>query len=379
MLKKIDKKIWRLIGIIVGIIILLVLIALLINLMGKERLDYTGIENKMVTVSKKYYKDNEMFLPKIDGNSTEVSLDTLVKDGYMKDPSVYMNNNSLSCIGRVTVTKSGDTYGYYPYLNCGGKYETTYLSNKLKKNIVTSSDGLYKLNQYIVLKNGEKKNSEVFVYRGEAVNNHILINDVKWRIVKIDDNGNIVVIYDGKDPNQDLYSVWDDRYNTDKDGNYGKNDYLVSRAKENLEKIYKGNFLSSDLKSKLLSHSACIGKRGDSDTTNNGSIECSKVLKDVYLSLLPVYDYINASLDSNCKKVTDLECSNYNYLNTYSSSWWFITASKAKSHLVYKVSSDGITSSSASNSGRLRMVGVIDAKTIVSGGDGTDENPYIVK
>lgn len=379
MLKKIDMKIWKIIGIVFGIIILLILIALLINLMSKERLDYNGIENKMVEVSKDYYKDNEMFLPKIDGNSTEVSLDTLVKEDYMKDPSIYLNNKNISCIGRVTVTKNGDSYGYYPYLNCGSEYETTYLFNDIKKNVVTSSDGLYKMNQYSVLKSGEKKSAEVFVYRGENVNNYLLINDVKWRIVKIDGNGNIVIIYDGKDPNQDLYSVWDDRYNSDKDGNYGINDYNVSRAKENLRKIYDSMFLPKGLKSKLLSHDVCIGKRKEKDTTNNGSIECSKVVDNQYLSLLPVYDYLNASIDSKCKKINDLECSNYNYLNTYSSSWWFVTASKEKSHLVYKVSSDGATTSSASNSGRLRMVGVIDQKTIVSGGDGSLTDPYIVK
>ena len=97
------------------------------------------------------------------------------------------------------------------------------------------------------------------------------------------------------------------------------------------------------------------------------------------MSLLPVYDYINASLDTNCKKISDQACTNYNYLSTYSSSWWFITASKEKSYLVYKSSSDGIRTSSAYNSGRFRMIAVLDGKTIISGGSGTEDDPYVLK
>ena len=379
MLKRIDKKLLRLIGIVLGIILLLILIALLINLLGKERLDYAGIEAKMLSSAKNYYKDNNIYLPQIDGNSTEVSLETLVKDGYMKDPSNYTNNKNLSCIGRVTVTKNKDDYSYYSYLNCGKDYETTYLANEIKNKVVTSSDGIYKIDEYTVSSNGQKNVAVNYVYRGEHVNNNLLINNKKWRIVKIDGNDNIVIIYNDKDPNQELYGVWDDRYNSDKDAAYGINDYTVSRAKENLEKIYNSGFFGKDIKTKFLSHSVCIGKRSEKDSTNNGSIECSKVLDNQYLSLLPVYDYINASIDSKCKKITDPECLNYNYLSLYSSSWWFATASKEKSYLVYKSSSDKVSTSSAYNSGRYRMVALLDGKTIVSGGNGSETNPYVLR
>lgn len=379
MLKRIDKKLLKLIGIFLGIIILLILIALLINLMSKQRLDYAGIEEKMISSAKDYYKDNNIYLPQIDGNSTEVSLETLVNDEYMKEPATYMNNKNLSCIGRVTVVKNKETYSYYPYLNCGKDYETTYLANEIKDKVVTSSDGVYKLNEYSINNNGQKNITTNYVYRGEHVNNNLLINKQKWRIVKIDGNDNIVIIYDGKDPNQELYGVWDDRYNSDKDAAYGINDYTVSRAKENLERIYNSDFFSKDTKSKFLSHSVCIGKRSEKDSTNNGSIECSKVLDGQYLSLLPVYDYINASIDSKCKRITDQECFNYNYLSVYNSSWWFVTAAKEKSYLVYKSSSDSVSTSSAYNSGRFRMVAYLDSKTIVSGGTGSETNPYILR
>ena len=378
MLKKIDKRLLKPIMIIIGVIVLLILGAVFINLLGKEKLDYTGIENKMIESARLYYKDNSIYLPQTNGNSTEVTLETLVSEEYMKKPEAYMNNKNLSCVGRVTAVKNNDSYNYYPYLNCGKDYETTYLSNEIKKKIVTSSDGVYKINEYTINSKGEKISATNYVYRGEQVNNYLLINKQKWRIVKIDGNGNIVIIYDDKDVNRELYSVWDDRYNSEKDAAYGINDYTVSRAKENLEKIYNSDFFSADIKSKFLSHSVCIGKRSENDSKNDGSIECNKVLSDQYLSLLPIYDYLNSSLDTKCKRLTDPECFNYNYLNTYNNIWWLVTAAKEKTYLVYKVSGQAL-SVSASASARLRMVAVLDGKTIASGGSGTQTDPYVLK
>lgn len=378
MLKKLDKKVWLILGIVGGLIIILLLVALFINIFGKERLDYAGLEQKMVESAKSYYESNNNFLPQIEGNSVDVSLSSLVSDGYMKEPSEYLNDETLSCSGKVTVIKNKSDYGYYPFLDCGDKHKTTYLNDEIKKNVVTSSAGVYEMKQTLVNKHGEKSLSSFYVYKGENVNNYIVFNDFKWRIVKSDSDGNITIIFADKDPDYLLDSVWDDRYNVNTQGTDGINDYNVSRAKENINKIFDSNFFSDDFKSKLIKKDVCIGSRSDSDNVNNGSIECSKVLKDQYFSLLPAYDYINASLDSSCIKLNDPQCSNYNYLNTHSKSWWMITSDRNTTDRVYKVSNN-VSKTMASGDGQLRIVSVLNSKTILSGGTGSFDDPYIIK
>ena len=48
---------------------------------------------------------------------------------------------------------------------------------------------------------------------------------------------------------------------------------------------------------------------------NDGSIEKSSLLEKQYIGLLPLYDYINASIDTNCNSALTESCTNYNYLN----------------------------------------------------------------
>lgn len=378
MLKKIDKKILKIIGITIGIIIILIVGALLINLLLKERYDYRGIEKKMVSASKEYYNSNKTYLPQIEGNTTEVTLETLVSSEYMKNPGEYLGNKDVSCTGRVTVTKLEDNYRYAPYLDCGAKYKTTYLASKLRENIVTTGAGLYAVDQYVGDKEGVKNLVTNHIFKGEILNNYITVDDTMWRIVKVNNDDSIVLIFEGKDPEQLLYDVWDDRYNADRESKDGINNYSVSRAREKLSSIYQGEFLPTELKNRLVKQNLCIGKRKEAVTTNDGSIECSTILAGEYLGLLPAYDYINASLDSNCKSLASQQCSNYNYLLEYDKSWWLLTTDADTTFKGYKAAGE-IVKSTISGDSRLRLVITLDPKTILTSGTGSQEDPYIVK
>lgn len=374
MLKKLDKKLTMFILGIVGFIIFLVLIAILINLISNRKITFDSVETKMIEAAQKYYNANPTSLPQIEGNSTEISLSTLEAEGYMKTVAKYVKDDNLSCTGRVTATKVGTSYAYSPYLNCGQTYATKFLYEELKKDLVTSGDGLYEMSLTSVDSSNVTSIKPFYVYRGDYVNNYISIEGRVWRVVKMDENNNIMIIYNGTD----LESLWDDRFNADKNSATGINDYELSRIRRNIEEIYNGNTFSASFKNKLVRYNACVGKRSSTQEINDGSIECSKVLKGQYFSLLPTYDFMNASLDATCKKLDDQQCSNYNYLASYDRTWTFATGDADTTYKIYKFG-NSISKGSAKNTGKLRLVAYLNKNVIIKSGNGTLATPYIMK
>ena len=102
------------------------------------------------------------------------------------------------------------------------------------------------------------------------------------------------------------------------------------------------------------------------------------VLENQFIGLLQMNDFLNASLDVNCTNTNNPSCSNYNYLSKYKYNWWTITASSANSYRVFRISSNAEVTL-ASSSGYLRPVLYLTDDAIYVSGDGTKENPYIVK
>lgn len=374
MLQKLDKKLKMFILGAIGIIIFLILIAILIHFINNRRITFDAVETKMVEAAQKYYNANATSLPQIEGNSVEVSLSTLEAEGYMKTVAKYVKDDTLSCTGRVTVTKTGESYNYSSYLNCGETYATKFLYEELKKDLVTSGDGLYEMSLTSIDGSGITSTKPFYVYRGDYVDNYIVAEGKVWRVVKLDENNNMMIIYNGTD----LESLWDDRFNADKNSATGINDYELSRIKRNIENIYNGNTFSASFKSKLVKYNACVGKRSITASANDGSIECSKVLKDQYFALLPTYDFMNASLDATCKTLGDQQCSNYNYLASYDRTWAFATGDADTTYKIYKFG-NSISAGSAKNTAKLRLVAYLNKNVTIKSGSGTDTDPYVLK
>ena len=375
-MKSLDDKTKRLIMVFGGFIIFLILIIVIVSIIGNLKgssLSYTEIENKLVEGAKNYYSSNSGALPLNDADQVEISSTLLAEEGYIKELSKYQKDKSVSCTRRVIVTKSGDNYNYSPLLDCGDKYTTTYLYEKLLENVVSKDDGLYKTTEYSD-KTGTKN---VYVYRGDYVDNFIKLDEHLWRIVKINDDFSIMVIEEEFNNETSYRGAWDDRYNKDKNTNNGINDYYKSIIRRNILNYYD-NYFSENLKSKVVLKDICVGLITENTLKGNGKAVCSKTLNTDYASLLTVYDFMNASLDTNCKKTTDYSCSNYNYLTDYDRSFWLLNADSEKSWKGFKYSS-AITSSNLSTTSSARVVINLNKNLIYSGGNGTYENPYIIK
>jgi len=357
-----QKKLVKIMIIGIVLVVALFLIIWIVNLVKGNTLSFDKIEDKMVSAANSYYKDNPDLLPKDDTYKIELTAATLAEKGYMKVLEEYTEEN-VSCTGKVIVLNNNGDYTLEPKLNCGSDYTTESLVEKItsKDNIVTTGDGLYK-------SNGE------YIYRGEKLNNYVSFAGKTWQIIKITENNEIRMIQDDYFEQVD----WDNRYNDDQKTSSGINNYEVSRIKDDLEKIYNGNTFSSENKAKIVPKKLCIGKRKDTDTTKDGSVECSSLTKEYLpLGLLQANEYLAASLDSGCTDLNKKQCTNYNFLSNFDRNFWTITADSDSTANVYHI--DYLPQSlPARTYAVIKLVINVSGEVNYIKGNGSLENPYVI-
>lgn len=366
------KRMLRFMAIIICVVFVLLIILFVASSLsgGKSKTySYSEIENILEKAGKAYFKDHPDYLPEYEDDVVEVDSATLVEAGKMEELSAYPTKDNVVCTGSVKVEYDGDNYLYNPILNCGSKYSTIALYNKILDNteIVTTGDGLY-------AKGGE------YVFRGENVDNYIELDEALWRLVKITANNEFVLIMEDK---VGRTVSWDDRYNEQKGYGIGINNYNVSRIKDYLEAIYTDPnsnanelFLSKKDKSKLVAYNVCIGKRSTTSEDKNNVEECKEVLRSQKVGLLTLSDYMYASVDPNCKSSETKSCGNYNYLVTRYN-WWLATANTANTYSAYKVRNGGsISADAASGFAIARPVIHLNGDVLYKSGKGTEAKPY---
>lgn len=351
-----------------GVFVLAIIIVMLVvSCSGGKSYTFEELESKMVTLAKDYYKINKTNLPKNDNDEVKLSLQTLINDGKIKSTEDITKTKS-SCQGNIKVINHNGYYLYIPELNCGKDYKSQTLLEVLtdEQKIVTSGNGLY-------------KNNTSYVYKGDTLNNYLSFNKNIYRIIGINEDGTIRLIDTTRRDN----TPWDNRYNIEKNNNSGINDYIInninSRVKDAVESIYNDNEkYPEELKSLFKTTSVCTGKRSVQDTSKDGSTECTTRLDKQVFSLLQANEYYLASLDTNCNEKSIEACRNYNYLTSIGTTWT-ITADKDTTFKAFKVTSDGLTLSGASNSSPIKIVANLDSNVLFASGEGTETNPYIIK
>ena len=362
------KKLMRMMLIVVGILVVLLVIILIFSLVTGGNKTYEEIEEDLKNAAMEYYDVQSGLLPQEEGETITVRASTLAEAGYMKPLSELREGES--CSGRVEVTKVGDNIVYTPYLDCGDNYTTKELYEAvLEQGIVASGNGLYDMN-------GEK------VYRGDNVNNYVQLDNALFRIVKVTSDNKLLLILNEMESNMSTY--FDDRYNQDRLSNSGFNDYRISRMYQYLDDLYNNkqdySLLSNNDKEKLSTFNLCIGKRNPADTTNNNSIECTDILENQMIGLLTVSDYMNASLDANCRATTDKSCQNYNYLKLSGTDWWLVTGSSLNSYEVYSVRSSGyLYETNAASYKKVRPTIMLNSNVMIKSGSGSESNPFVLK
>ena len=369
--EKARKKLLKVVGIISGILILIFLLILIVTVIIGRNYTYDKIEQVLKNAAIKYYQVQDVLLPSNEGEKSEVDATTLASDDYKLMKPLSKLKKNVSCTGKVVVEKVNNEYIYTPYLDCGNSYKTEELYKAVtsKNKTVTSGNGLYEMN-------GEH------VFRGEKVNNYVKLSKGLFRIVKITSDNKILLI-----PEFDEYysDVWDDRYNADIGYSSGINLYRPSRMRDMLASIYADklkdfSLLSDNDRQKLTTFSFCIGKRSAEEENNTGAVECADSLDNQMIGLLTASDYINASIDVNCKNTVSKSCQNYNYLKIKNTAWWLGTAPSFDTNDVYYVNENGyLLYSNASSLNIIRPTVMLNNNVMIRSGKGTESDPFILK
>lgn len=359
-LSQMNKK---LIIVVSALIVFFIIFMMIISSLTKDRtMDFPAIEQRLIQGAEKYYEKNPEILPKENGGKTSVSINTLEDGKYIPRLSSMVKGNVI-CNAEVRVSNNNGYYLYVPYLNCGTEYVTKELYKIVigSENIVTIDDGLYKIN-------------DEYVFRGSPENNFVQFSGKMWRIIKVDKDNNIKII-ENTTKNSNM---WDNRYNIDKNNNFGINDFFKSRLEKKLETHFS-EIISENNRGFVVAKPFCIGSREENNTSRNGQAECSVLSDPIPLGLISVNEFLMVSLDANCNGTYSRSCQNYNYLAQADFSWWTMTPFAQSSYQVYYIDGSVVSYANCSNSRRLRSVVYLSDDVVSSGGTGTYLDPYIIK
>ena len=338
------------------ILIMVVLFVLLFIFMAlaSKKVSNDRLLAIMEEASKRYYEKNSSNLP-VNNNTTEVTASTLISEGYMKPFDKLTNNKN--CSGKVVVTNNSGNYIYSPSLKCD-EYITSYLVDKLKSTVVTSGDGLY-------------QDGDINYYKGEYPNNYIKIGDKAYKIMSIDELGNIKIIDPRTTSNE---YAWDNRYSHEMGSYLGINNYEKSRIKELYDLKYNDY---ENIKKYIVKSNWCIEKRNIKDYDIH-TINCSENV-DGYIGMINTLDYTRASLDVNCKDIRGGSCNNYNYLsNLLSSTIWTGVVASDNTYEAFTFSG-GFSHQSCADKYRLLFIFNIDGNSLYVSGNGSKEAPYVLR
>ncbi len=400
---------------ILGVILLVVVVALLYYfLFLLPSLKFQEQESLLEKAGKKYFAQNTYLLPK-EGKIREVRLSLLYEKKYID--SIYAPNTNKLCSGKNSFVKVKNTkgkYEYYTYLECGsyqsstdhegpvitlnGKDSITIARTKTYqeegvKSVRDNQDGLLDVKEVQVdasqvdttkagvyevvytasdsLDNKTVKVRKVKVveklattienatdkkgyYQGNEGNNYLLLNAMLFRIVGVDEDGNITIVSDETLANVD-YSL--------------KNRKVSGSAIDKWLNEYFYNKLSTKAKALLVTNgnwcTDTLGKDALSTT------KCSKYTK-MKAGLISVQDY-NKSLKDGTS-----------YLSTNDIVQWMMNPSSEKGKIWTERSNyyyDENTYFKDYDEDILFGVrpGLKLKKTVeVVGGDGSYSNPFLL-
>jgi len=355
------QKLMLLISLIGVMIVIIIAIAIAVKIIG-SKITYEELEEKLAAAAESYTKDFPNELPTQEAPTKVISATTLIEKEYIKELKKYVKDSS--CTANVNITYKNGTYDYQTFLTCKD-FKTEKFIDTIKSNNKLSSfgEGYYEMNNELV-------------YRGQNPNNYIEFADKLWRIVKVNNKGQFIIILN--DFEEDYYDVWDDRYNTETDSQKGNNNYSVSRVLYSLNNIYNEKY--SKYSSQLSKFDLCTGKRSTNESDKSGLVDCSNILEGQTIGLLPLYDYMNASLDNLCTTSSSSECQNYNYLVNEEDKWWTSTGSSENTYDVYFINYSGkIVNEDANIRANYRYILALKDSILYKSGTGTKSDPYIIR
>ena len=230
------------------------------------------------------------------------------------------------------------------------------------EEIKTSGDGLYK----------DEYEENRYVYKGIDVNNYITFNNETWRIISIEPNKTIKIMRNDSIENR----MWDSKNSNKWDKPADINTYLNETYYNNLSDIAKTQIIDANYN---------IGAVAYND--NNLSNTISKEKASTWngkVGLINASDYIRSNTNVESCNSMNLIWSNtgcgYTTWMHNNTSWWTITPYSGSANIVFGVDAVSyfIRDGKANRSFGIRPSVYLSSYTQITGGNGTQNNPYTI-
>ena len=332
-----NKK--KIIRIVVVVLVVLLVLAILYFAFYYPNKVFKDNEKKFIVAGERYYQINKNYLPNQEGRVLTVNLGTLIKEDYLDD--IYIPYSKKVCDlneSTVKAIKKDGEFQYYTYLKCGnyesstdheGPVITLNGDNTINlnkgdeykepgvKSVVDDTDGNLNVDDVTIkgevdtntvgtyeitysasdsLNNKSEVTRKVVVeeslsnvvreatsdtngyYKGDALNNYVMFNNMTFRIVKINSNNTVTIASDEVLANVDYTN--DGRF-ADSSLDSWLNDYFYNL----LESKYKKLITSSKWCDDVL------------NADNYVATECSRSSAKRNVGILSIQDYNNTLAD----------------------------------------------------------------------------------
>ena len=233
--------------------------------------------------------------------------------------------------------------------------------------IVTTGDGLYK----------DEYEEGRYFYKGKNVNNYITFNNEKWRIISIESDKTLKIMRDAI--LQDI--TWDSSGGTNGSNNWARPADLNTYLNENYY-----NSLNSISQSQIVAKNWNVGNvtYDNNDLAEQMSAESGKKWNGK-VALITASEYIRSnSNQSSCGTFEKINvnyqlCQDTTWMHIYST-WWTLSPAIVNSTNVFIVNSGGgMQRLRANNAAPFRPVVYLSSEVKITGGNGTQGNPFILK
>lgn len=317
------------------------------NSMKKEEKEYRKIEkqeqnkssisdivrsiNKKAKESKHDIdKSKESTIEKDNVDTNKRNIKEKKKTKFSKFEIIFCSFSFLFIVGCLCVYSSRflKYYKIYNPKSDSGK-NLMLLTTAIGKNstLVYEGDGLY-------MSGGD------YIYKGDNVKNYLRFSNLTWRIIKSNNDGTVDLVLD--DYINTLY--WDPQYKK----------YIESDVSKYLNEYFI-NYLDLDYLDKT---TICMDEVNDIK-----KFSCNDKNNDYYVRLLSVNDFLNSKTSST-------------YMSNEKSSLWLNTISSDK---VWQINGQSLSLSKPNRLLGIKPVIKLKNDVALISGDGSKENPYIIK
>ena len=233
-------------------------------------------------------------------------------------------------------------------------------------DIVTSGDGLY----------ADEYEEGKYTYKGANPNNYVTFNDEKagWRIISINSDGTIKIMKEAIIGD----IAWDKS-----GGVLGSNDW---NRPADLNTYLNGDYynsLISTAQSQIVDGTYYVGDITYDNNDMQEQINDEKtVISKVKVALPTLSEYIRACSNTSCKTFSTYQsrystCRNSDWMYI-SDEWWTLSPPYGNSNSVFRMGYHGGVNDYSANSNdyAVRPTVTLSSEVQITGGDGSQSNPY---